>query len=456
MKQYTVNDKLKRREITAYAFGNVGYCPVQTIISSYLMIFYTNIVGINPAAVATLFMLSTIFDAITDPITGWIMDNSPHTKWGHLRPFAIIGSLVCAINMILLFFGPLWVPGAKYLIVYATYFLMGIAYDFVDTPITGMLTNMTADNTERNKLSVAKIIGTTVGAIFVGVAAPLILKDATKIDGYYPLIFGGSLFVVILCSFSLCFCHERVVPQKAEDSKYTLAEEIKMIGKGPVLVYLISLLINGIGNTIGSQVGTYFYTYVIGDLTVSSIIAVISIVCLVPGIALSTTFVKKLGKKGVFLFLSIANIICLAIRLIDVRSVVLMCISNAIATFATGLYSTVVLSLIGELCDYIEFHMRKHANAAITALYSFLTKAGKAIGGAIPGYLLAMTMFDEKAAVQNEATINVIILCSVILPTAFIIISSLFFVIFYPLSKKKSEELVQQLAERRQAEAIEN
>ena len=82
------------------------------------MIYYTTVVGLDPKALATLFLISKVMDGISDPVMGFILDRFPVTKMGKFRPMLILGTIICVINYILLWFGAVWSPVGKYVIVY--------------------------------------------------------------------------------------------------------------------------------------------------------------------------------------------------------------------------------------------------------------------------------------------------------------------------------------------------
>ena len=101
------NEKIGLKEKISFAFANMGNIPVTALVNSFLLIFYTNVVGLDPAACATLFLIARILDGVNDPIVGYVVDHFPNTKHGHFRVTLMIGSFLCALNYLLLWFGPM-------------------------------------------------------------------------------------------------------------------------------------------------------------------------------------------------------------------------------------------------------------------------------------------------------------------------------------------------------------
>lgn len=151
-----------------------GNIPLMGLLSGFFMIYYTNVVGLEPAALATLFLISKVVDGISDPIMGYFLDKFPVTKMGKFRPMIILGTIICVINYILLWFGAVWIPVGKYVIVYVTYLLLGWTFDIMDISKNSLLPVMSADDKERNSLSLFNALGTMIGSAVLAVAAPIL------------------------------------------------------------------------------------------------------------------------------------------------------------------------------------------------------------------------------------------------------------------------------------------
>lgn len=115
------NQKVKLSEKIGMLMVCAGNIPLMTLLSVYFMIYYTTVVGLDPKALATLFLISKVMDGISDPVMGFILDRFPVTKMGKFRPMLILGTIICVINYILLWFGAVWSPVGKYVIVYVTF-----------------------------------------------------------------------------------------------------------------------------------------------------------------------------------------------------------------------------------------------------------------------------------------------------------------------------------------------
>ena len=126
-------------EKVSYFLANIGNIPLMTLLSTFFLIFYTDVVGLNAGALATLFLISKVVDGISDPLMGFFLDKFPITKMGKFRPMLMLGTVICVINYILLWFGAVWSPVGKYAIVYITYILLGWTFDIMDISLNSLL-----------------------------------------------------------------------------------------------------------------------------------------------------------------------------------------------------------------------------------------------------------------------------------------------------------------------------
>lgn len=97
-----MNDTISLKEKASYGIGAIGKDMAYWIMATYLMLFFTDVVKLNPAFVGLIFLFARIWDAINDPIMGWIVDNTK-TRWGKFRPWILIGTVVNSVIVLLLF-----------------------------------------------------------------------------------------------------------------------------------------------------------------------------------------------------------------------------------------------------------------------------------------------------------------------------------------------------------------
>ena len=445
-------DKIKMREKLSFAMANFGNIPIMTLINGYLLIFYTNICGLSPAACATLFLIARFLDAINDPLVGFIIDHLPTRKMGHFRPTLILGTILCSANFLLLWFGPMLSTSGKLAIAYVSYILLGVLFPVMDISLNSLLPVMTEDTKERNSLSSIKGLAYVIGALVIGVAAPLILGDTSNKQGYINLVLIMTAVIFFFSIIGTMGVKERVKPQM--ENSYSVKELFKILSQKPVYITFLAVLLYSIGSNIVNAANTYFYTYIFEDLTLASIITLITCVTVFPATMVIGNLIGRFGKKKMYAIgLALAGLAPI-IRLLDVRSIPLLIVSVLIAGIGAGFAAPLNYGIQADNTDYIEVSMGIRAEGAVASLSSFVSKCAMGIGGAIPGYLLQLAGFDSKAAVQNADVINVIVLCVLILPEIINVVAIVIFSKGYPITKEKLNEQTYLLREKRSKAGI--
>lgn len=445
-------DKIKMREKLSFAMANFGNIPIMTLINGYLLIFYTNICGLSPAACATLFLIARFLDAINDPLVGFIIDHLPTRKMGHFRPTLILGTILCSVNFLLLWFGPMLSTSGKLAIAYVSYILLGVLFPVMDISLNSLLPVMTEDMKERNSLSTIKGLAYVIGALVIGVAAPLILGDTSNKQGYINLVLIMTAVIFFFSIIGTMGVKERVKPQM--ENSYSVKELFKILSQKPVYITFLAVLLYSIGSNIVNAANTYFYTYIFEDLTLASIITLITCVAVFPATMVIGNLIGRFGKKKMYVIgLALAGLAPI-IRLLDVRSIPLLIVSVLIAGIGAGFAAPLNYGIQADNTDYIEVSMGIRAEGAVASLSSFVSKCAMGIGGAIPGYLLQLAGFDSKAAVQNDDVINVIVLCVLILPAIVNVVAIVIFSKGYPITKEKLNEQTYLLREKRSKAGI--
>lgn len=445
-------DKIKMREKLSFAMANFGNIPIMTLVNGYLLIFYTNICGLSPAACATLFLIARFLDAINDPLVGFIIDHLPTRKMGHFRPTLILGTILCSVNFLLLWFGPMLSTSGKLAIAYVSYILLGVLFPVMDISLNSLLPVMTEDMKERNSLSTIKGLAYVIGALVIGVAAPLILGDTSNKQGYINLVLIMTAVIFFFSIIGTMGVKERVKPQM--ENSYSVKELFKILSQKPVYITFLAVLLYSIGSNIVNAANTYFYTYIFEDLTLASIITLITCVTVFPATMVIGNLIGRFGKKKMYAIgLALAGLAPI-IRLLDVRSIPLLIVSVLIAGIGAGFAAPLNYGIQADNTDYTEVSMGIRAEGAVASLSSFVSKCAMGIGGAIPGYLLQLAGFDSKAAVQNDDVINVIVLCVLILPAIVNVVAIVIFSKGYPITKEKLNEQTYLLREKRSKAGI--
>ena len=436
------SQRVGKLEKFGFLIMNIGNIPLMTLLSTYFLIFYTDVVGLSAGAIATLFLVSKIVDGISDPLMGFLLDRFPVTKYGKFRPLLVIGTIICVINYILLWFGAVWSPVAKYVIVYATYLLLGITFDIMDISLNSLLPTMTTDNSERNSLSSIKAIGYTAGTIAISILGPVIVASGT-LESYYVLIFGFMVVVLVGSIVGVLFVHERAEFHEDKAESYSVKELLHFLVTRPVLVTFATNLIYQALTGCASGSNTYFFTYIIGNLALLSVATIVGTIAIIPGIILSPILANRIGKKKTYVIGLLFFGAGMGVRLFAPTSMTLVYVGTAVTYLGSGLAMTLQYGIQADNTTYVQYTTGKHAEAAIASLSSFITKCAQGIAGALPGYILAWTGYVANAEVQTSMATSGIIVAAIVIPFIGAIAAAIVFGVFYPLDKKKIDEMAE-------------
>jgi glucuronide carrier protein len=200
--------KLTLRNYLGYAAGDLANNLAFSLQALFLLIYYTNVVGLNPAAIATMFLVVRVWDAFADLAAGRLVDIT-RSRWGKFRPYLLFASLPLLLSSIALFTVPNFdSTTAKYVYAYITYALLGFLYSLTNIPYGSLATAMTQDPVERSRLGIWRSVGPILGIlVLVVVIAPQITRYKTQPDQLQTFLTIVTIgFAVIgYALYLLCF-----------------------------------------------------------------------------------------------------------------------------------------------------------------------------------------------------------------------------------------------------------
>lgn len=453
------------RDKIGYMFGDFGNDFTFIFASSFLMVFYTKVLGISGAMVGTLFLLARVVDAFTDITMGRIVDSVKPARDGRFRcwvrrmcgPVAIASFLMYQSAMA-------GAPMAlKVVYMYVTYLLWGsVFYTSINIPYGSMASAITDKPDERTALSTFRTVGATLARLIIGTVTPLLIytKDA---DGN-QIVRGGSTFTIIAGVFALCavlcyvICYklttERVKVEPDTDAKkVTLGQTFTAIFRSRALLGIIGAAIFLLLSQLLIQaMNNYLYTEYFGSAGAISIMTILNTVLMLVVVApLSVPISRRFGKKeastvGALL----AGTVFLLLFFLKVKNVAVYIVLANIGMLGLGFFNTVIWANITDVIDDQEVKTGQREDGTVYAVYSFARKLGQALAGGAGGWALSIIGYDQLAKVQTEAVINGLYTTSTLIPAVCFFIVALFLWFIYPLGKKNVEANVEELKRRRE------
>lgn len=455
--------KFGLRDKVGYMFGDFGNDFFFMLASTFLMVFYTKVLGIAPAAVGTLFLVARCVDAFTDITMGHIVDTAKASKDGKFRPWIRRMCIPVVVAGVLLF-NPFIADKSmsfKMVYIYITYLFWGsFCYTGINIPYGSMASGITADPIERGQLSTFRSVGAALAGVCVNVGVPLFVykyESGTQVVMADRFFYVACLFAVLaLICYILCYSMstERVKPQIKESTKGSFAKAVKGMAHnrsliaiiGAAIVLLLSMLLAG-------SMNTYLYMDYFKSKEAMSLAGFFGTGATLILAPFSTTILKKFGKKEAsaasVLFASAIYFILFAVR---IRNPWIFCVLIAFGNLGTGLFNLLIWAFITDVIDYQEIQTGSRDDGTIYAVYSFARKIGQALAGGLGGWVLGAIGYQASTAgeviIQTESVTNSIYTVATLAPAVCYLIVGLILVFGYPLSKKVVEENNRILAEK--------
>ena len=446
-----------------YAFGDFGNDFTFMLSSMFMMKFYTDVMGVAPGIVGGLMMAARFVDAVTDVTMGQIVDRSRPTKDGKFKPWIrrMCGPLGIAGFLIFQSEFAGMSVGFKIFWMFLTYLLWGsIFYTSVNIPYGSMASAISPDPNPRAQLSTYSNIGATMASLVIGTGTPLLAYEAA--DG--ATVLSGSRMTVIAGVFAVCgiICHllciylveERVeIPQNT--SRLDVGKMLRSIATNRSLLGIIAAAIMLLLGMLGmSGMAPYVFPVYYNSATAQSMSSLVSnLAVLFVCAPLAAKLAQKAGKKelsAVSCLLGAAVwLICLAIR---PQSAMAFVGFYAVSYIGIGMFNTVIWAMITDVIDDAEVKNGIREDGTIYSVYSFARKLGQALSSGMIGGLMTMIGYSDAVAANPSAypeVLDNIFNLACIIPAIGLIAVALALIFIYPLTKKRVEANVAELAGRR-------
>ena len=418
------NNPLTLKHRIGYALGDFGGCMTFSLMSAFMTRYYVNVAMMDTAVIAVMTLIWKIFDALSNPVIGVMMDKSFAKRSGKsdkFRPWIFRVSPLTGIAGILVFTAPGWVAGMSRLVVaFTTYLMYEVFYAMQHIALGGLISAMAKNDAERAELSSARGIGGMLGIIIPQMTFPAII---TLFNGNPALGYGMGVTVCAIIGYICClgcyfFTEERNVTQQksgAAPIKVTDILETFRVNRA-FLALCIHGLLSGILMSVGGALGTYMYTDVLGSLALMSVGSMIgmpvSLVCMsvVPKIS------RKIGSQKVLrgsLLMGCALYVGLFALHVTTNINVWVHIGiNALASGISGLSNMMQWGMLSEAIEYNEYLTGKRTEGSINGTFNMLRRLGQGLGASFGVAMLGMIGYDAVAAVQTPGTIlGIRVLC---------------------------------------------
>lgn len=440
-----------------YMLGDLGNSLLFNLIGSYLLVFYTDVLGIGAAAVGTLMVVARIWDAINDPMMGVLVDKSKPNKNGKFRPYLLRAGIPVGLMAILCFTA---IPGMsesfKLPYAYITYIGFGMAYTAINIPYGSLASVMTSDPVERTSLSTFRSVGAILANLILMTVAPMLVFAADGSASAQGFLKAAVIFAVIsnICYFfAFKMTTERIQHNVNDESKekISLGKSVSMLFKNRAL---IGIMVASFGLLIAmflpQSLNPYLYKDYFGN---ANLVGTASLITMIPSflvIPFGGKLVAKYGKKEVTAAgFVIATIGYGLLFFLPITNPYIFIAINCLAGIGTGLINLLVWALVGDAIDYQEYITGKREEGIVYAAYSLVRKLSQAVVGGISGFALGIIGYQSGVTQQTAEVANGVKNVITAVPFFGVIIGLLAMIFIYNLTKSRLEEVNDELNSRR-------
>ena len=349
--------KMSKGELISYGLGGVASTMPSQFKTSYAMNFMSDVAGLHVGAVGVLNTLLIIWDAINDPIIGGIADRTNTKRFGKYRPHMIMGVLLWAVIMVMLFTVPSLPETGMWIYYIIALLLYSVFYTQFTVPWQALNSAMTRDPQERNLMLTCRQYGGFIAGAVVGIITmPIVERSANPKTGW--LISVGIVCIVMVIT-GLCAANgaKRVDYYNSlpTPEKVHLKSQLHLITKNRAVI-CAALLLGTVTlvNTTSSAISLYYLRCVVENVALKSIFSIVSLLISLIFIPMMPAVLKKVGKIKTVLY-GMALIVLPAIWLM-IRRESMSDLKVVAPSFCSSFSTTIVgvaLAAVGYSADSV-------------------------------------------------------------------------------------------------------
>jgi len=450
------------RDKIGYAFGDLGNDMTFMIQAFFFLVYFTRVIGIDPAHVGALLLGARIIDAFTDIGVGRLIDTIRPARDGKFKPWIRRMAIPVALASALMFqsFIVDWGYGARLAWMIGFYFLWGsIFYTSINIPYGSMASVISDKSEERATLSVWRSTGAQVAFLAVSTFLPPFVFQGSEVNaGRF------SLAAIVMAAAAVVFyavlyfnVEERIqVAPKVAGERQSFGQLMKSLATNQALLAIVvGALLLLLGNLLNGAVQSFLWLDYFGNGAlqgVASLAATLPAFLLIP---VAGWLTKKFGKTEVGTFGVILYVGMMLLQyFLHTTNPILFIVINSVAMFGLAIFNFLIWAFIIDVIDFQEVRTGERDDATVYAIYSWARKMGQAAAGGLGGFALGFIGYQsskagEAAVTQTPETIEGIWALATLVPAVFLAGTAVCLLFWYPLKKKQVLENTAILQERR-------
>lgn len=434
--------QLKPAEKVGYGLGDFASNVVFQSILILLPVFYTDVFGLAPAAMGTMFLVVRLLDTVTDPVMGVIADRT-ETRWGKYRPYLLWFAVPFAAVFVLAYTTPDFNDSGKLVYAYVTYALLMILYTIVNIPYCALGGVITSDSQERVSANSYRFVLATFAGVLIAYFGPKLVTIFGGDDIQSGYTWTMAVFgLLAIAAFFGCFALTRERVKQAVSVKGSLALDFKTLLRNDqwlIVAFLFFVLLVPIVLRGGSAAYYIKWFVLRPDLTAAFLTS--GAIAQMIGAAFASPLTRRIDKVPAYILSqSVIVIGSIALYFIPSSSLVMIFALYIAINFFVQMGAPILFSMAADTVEYGELKTGQRVTGLVFSGALFMLKLGVAVGGWMIGLVLAKYGYDGNLEVQSPDAIKGIVLSLTILPAIghFLLIP---IVSFYRLNRSRCEEI---------------
>ncbi len=436
-----------------FGLGTVGRDMQYSIVSMFLMYYLTDILNLSDSTMwwmTGILLILRIFDAVNDPLMGFLVDNT-HSRFGKFKPWIAIGGIIGGILTILLFtdFG---LVGGKYLISFVIiYLLWDLTFGANDIAYWSMLPSLSIDPREREKIgSVAKICA-SIGMYITVVAILPITNTLGGDTRAWQLTATAIVFIMLsFLAFTIFGVKEEKRIQVKDDST-SLKEMFQALFKNDQLKWTaLAMALFMIGYVTTTTFGVYFFKYAYKDEGMYSIFALILGVAQLIALSIFPKLAEKYSRKKLYTASIILVLVGYIIFFVSPMNIVILGLASTLLFAGQAFIQLLMLMFLSDSVEYGQWKLGKRNESITFSVQPFINKIGGAIANGIVGATLIVSGINAAVTPEDvtEAGLLMMKTSMMIVPLILIVISYIIHDKKYKIDRDMYDMIIKDLTKR--------
>lgn len=400
-----------------YGSGDLAGNMVYAFLSSFVMLYLTNTVGLNPGIIGTLIMVSKLFDGVSDIFFGTMIDKTK-SKLGKARPWMLYAYIGCAVTLVANFAIPASLGRtAQYAWFFIAYTMLNAVFFTANNiAYASLVTFCTRNSKERVEMgSFRFIFAFSTSLIIQSVTVQFVRALGNGASAWKTVAIIYAVIGLIVNTISVFSIkelpEEELAKDKDQEEKYSLIEAAKLLVSNKYYLMICGTYVCQQIYTAMLNMGIYYMIYILKNEDLYSVfswainIPVIIAMCITPMLVERMKGLYRMNLAGYILGTAGRVGVIIAGYM---GSVPLMIAFTAVAALGMAPWQGDMGAVVASCCEYTWLTKGKHIDGTMYSCTSFGTKIGGGIGVALCGWLLDISGFVKTSAVQPTSCINML------------------------------------------------